>query len=152
VTDVITVAPLNGVPFGSAIQLSCVVTGPTPMPACALSPTSVTPGANSAASTLTITAPAAAAALTPASYRRLSKSLYALWLPLMLGITLVGGSKKLRRAYWVLGGLLVLVVLQVACGGSNNNSGGGTPTNYAVTVTSTSGAIQHTTQVAVTVQ
>jgi FG-GAP-like repeat/Divergent InlB B-repeat domain len=152
VTDVITVAPLNGVPFGSAIQLSCVVTGPTPMPACALSPTSVTPGANSAASTLTITAPAAAAALTPASYRRLSKSLYALWLPLMLGITLVGGSKKLRRAYWVLGGLLVLVVLQVACGGSNNSSGGGTPTNYTVTVTSTSGAIQHTTQVAVTVQ
>jgi YVTN family beta-propeller protein len=149
-TDTITIAPQNG-SFANAIQLSCVVSGPAPMPTCTLSPTSVTPGGNSATSTLTITAPAAAAVLAPAGNRRV-KSLYALWLPLALGITFVGGSKKLRRGYWVLGGLLVLVLLQVACGGSNSSSGGGTPKTYTVTVTGTSGAIQHTAQVTVTVR
>jgi DNA-binding beta-propeller fold protein YncE len=149
-TDTITIAPQNG-SFANAIQLSCVVSGPAPMPTCTLSPTSVTPGGNSATSTLTITAPAATAVLAPAGNRRV-KSLYALWLPLALGITFVGGSKKLRRGYWVLGGLLVLVLLQVACGGSNSSSGGGTPKTYTVTVTGTSGAIQHTAQVTVTVR
>jgi hypothetical protein len=40
----------------------------------------------------------------------------------------------------------------VACGGSNSSSGGGTPKTYTVTVTGTSGAIQHTAQVTVTVR
>ena len=154
VTDAITIAPQNG-SFASAIQLSCAVSGPSPIPICALSAASVTPGANSAASTLTITAPAAAAMLVPSSHRQLGKPLLAIWLPLMFGITVVGSSKKLRRRYWVLCGLLMLMLfLQTACGGSNSSSGGGTPspTNYTVTVTGTSGTIQHTTQVTVTVQ
>jgi len=155
-TDVMTIAGLNG-PFGSAIHLTCAVAGPAPMPTCALAPTSMTPGANSVTSTLTITAPAAAATLAPADQRRLNKSLYALWLPLMFGITVVGGSKKLRRRYWAFCGLLLLLLfLLTACGGGNSSGSNGTgtpqPTNYTVTITSTSGAIQHTTQVTVTVQ
>ena len=154
VTDAIAIAPQNG-SFASAIQLSCAVSGPSPMPTCALSAASVTPGANSVTSTLTITAPAAAAMLVPSGHWQLGKPLLAIWLPLMFGITVVGGSKKLRRRYWVLCGLLMLMFfLQTACGGSNSSSGGGTPspTNYTVTVTGTSGTIQHTTQVTVTVQ
>jgi hypothetical protein len=42
-----------------------------------------------------------------------------------------------------------LLLFQVACGGSHKTTG---PTNYTVTVTAISGAIQHTTQVAVAVQ
>lgn len=148
VTDVVTVAPIN-VLFENAVQLSCSVTGPAPLPSCTLSPPSVTPGTNSATSTLTISAPTTAARLARASRRQL-KALAALWLPLMFGVTLIGGVKKLRRPYWVLGGLLLLALLQAACGG--NSGGGGTPRNYTVTVTGTSGAIQHTAQVAVTVQ
>jgi DNA-binding beta-propeller fold protein YncE len=153
VTDVITIAPLNGVPFGSAIQLSCVVTGPTPMPTCALSPSSVTPGANSAASTLTVTAPTTIAMQIPRGPGRMG-SFYAMSLPLMFGVTLVGRSKNRRCGPWVLGCLLVLLLfLQIACAsGRNNFTTTPPPTNYAVTVTATSGAIQHTTQVAVTVQ
>jgi len=153
-SDVMSIAGING-PFGSAIQLTCaIITGPAPLPTCALSPASVTPGANSATSTLTITAPAAAAVLSPANNRRLSKSVYALWLPLMFGVTVVGGSKKLRRRYWVLCGLLLLfVVLQTACGGGSPSNGiVQQPTNYTVSVTGVSGVITHTTQVTVTVQ
>jgi len=151
-TDGITIAPQNG-SFTSAIQLSCAVSsGPSPMPACALSPASVTPGANSVTATLTITAPTTAAMLAIPDHRRLNNSRYALWLPLLFGITLVGGSRKPRRRYWVLCSLLVLFVsLQVACGGGSSQVVQ-QPTNYTVTVTGVSGAIQHSTQVSVTVQ
>jgi DNA-binding beta-propeller fold protein YncE len=151
-TDVITLAPQNG-PFATAILLTCVVAaGPAPLPTCGLNPTSVTPGANSATSTLTITAATTAAMLNPSGRWPLSKSLFALWLPLTLVMIAVGGSKKLRRQCWVLGGFLLLLLLfQTACAGG----GGGTittPVNYTVTVTAASGSIQHTTPVTVTVQ
>jgi len=154
-TDVITIAGLNG-SFTSAIQLTCAVSGPALLPTCGFSAASVTPGGNSVSSTLTITAPAIAAAMqNPATHRQLGRLLYALWLPFMFGIAVVGGSRRLRCGYWALCSvLLLLLVLQTACGGGNNSNHGGTkgPTNYTVTVTGASGAIQHTTQVAVTVQ
>jgi Divergent InlB B-repeat domain len=154
-TDVMSLAGLNG-PFGNAIQLTCATTGPSPAPTCALSAASVTPGANSSTSTLTITAPAAAAMRLPSSHPQLSKFLYAMWLPLVFGITVVGEAKKIPRRHWILYGFLaVMFISQTACGGGNSSSNSvlhQAPTNYTVTVTGASGAIQHTTQIAVTVQ
>ena len=154
-TDVMTMDGLNG-PFGSAIQLTCSVTGPAPLPTCAFSAASVTPGANSVTSTLTITAPATAAMRLPSRHPQLSALMYAVWLPLVFGITVVGGSKKIPRHHWILYALLaVMLISQMACGGGGSNSSGTVnqgPTNYMVTVTGASGAIQHTTQVTVTVQ
>jgi len=150
-SDTITIAPQNG-PFATAVQLSCTVAGSAPVPTCGLSPASVTPGANSVTSSLTITAPAGAATLLPSSHGRLLNSLDAVGIPLMFAITLVGGSKKQRRWYRALAALLVLfALLPTGCGG---NSGGGTPgpLNFTVTVTGISGTIQRTTQVMVTVQ
>jgi hypothetical protein len=148
-TDVLTLAGLNG-PFASAIQLTCSVAGPAPMPTCALSPTSVTPGANSVTSTLTVTVPAAGAQLRPDG-SQFGKFVYATWLPLIFGIIIVERSKKHRPDRWILGGgALLLLLLQIACGGSSSNAV--PPTNYTVTVTGTSGALQHTAQVSVTVQ
>lgn len=153
-SDTVTIAPQNG-SFGNAIQLTCAVTGPAPMPTCALSPSSVTPGAGSVTSTLTVTAPAATVMQFHPSYLQLSKSLYALGLPLMFGIVVVGRSKTKHRWSFVFCGLLLaLVVLQMACGGSSSSSGSTTsfPRNYAVAVSGASGAIEHTAQVIVTVQ
>jgi uncharacterized repeat protein (TIGR03803 family) len=147
VTDAITIAPQNGA-YESAIQLACTVAGPSPMPTCALSPTSVTPGANAVVSTLTVTAPVSARLALPVGWR--IGPLYALCLPLTLvGMIPVVAAKHRRRRHWAMGGILLLSILQVACGGASQKPG---PTNYTVTVTGTSGAIPHTTQVTVTVQ
>lgn len=161
-TDVITVTPVNG-PWDSAVQLSCAVTGPSPTPTCGFSQSSLTPGANAITSTLTVTAPATAAMSSPASHLQLRRPLFAAWLPLMFGIAFVLGPSKQRCRLWAIcGSLLLLLFFQMACGASNSNSsnvgngnkGNGTPpaTNYTVTVTATSGALQQTTQLAMTIQ
>jgi len=143
-TDVIVIAGLNGM-FGGAVQLSCLVTGPAPTPTCALSPTSVTPGANSANSTLTISA----AAMSTRLAHQAGSPRYALLLLLIFGITLVAAPKKQRRGYCsVCVGLMSFVLLQTACSGGD----GGSPTNYTVAVAGTSDSSQHTTQVTVTIE
>ena len=150
--DVITIAAKNGA-FGSVVQLSCAVTGPAPIPTCALSPVSVTPGSGSSTSTLTIAA-GVLAAFEPSKQPHSSGLLYAFCLPLTtLGITLIVGAKRERRR-WVPSGLLVSIVLfLVACGSvASNNGGKQNSTNYTVTVTGASGTIQHATQIVVTVQ
>jgi uncharacterized repeat protein (TIGR03803 family) len=151
-TDVITIAPLNGT-LANPIQLTCGVAGPSPMPTCSLTAASVTLGAKVATATLTIAAPTASATQTPSPSQTMQPGTfaYAVWLPLAFFLAAVRRSKKTRCGYWALGGALVLLlVLQSACGGT-----GGTPTsqtNYTVTVTATSGAIQHTTQVEITLR
>lgn len=161
VTDVVTVTPVGGASFENAIQLSCAVATEflsqiTTMPTCALSPSSVTPGANSATSTLTIIAPAASAMLQP-TIRGQLKFLFATCLPfpgiVLFGIGLISRKQRHRSCnLWLLtGSLLALFAVVAGCGGSSNGLQP-PPQNYTVTVTGTSGAIQHTTQVIVTVQ
>ena len=147
-TDVITLAPLNG-SFASAIQLTCMVAGPAPVPSCGLTPTSVTPGVTSVNSTLTVTA-ASTAAQSRLSGSQLRRLAYVVWFPLMFGLVMMGRSNRNRRAPGILCGLLLLLFLHTACvSGSGGKQGS---TNYTVTVTGTSGAVQHTTQVTVTAQ
>jgi uncharacterized repeat protein (TIGR03803 family) len=148
-SDVITIAPQDGA-FPDPIQLSCSVAGPPPAPACSLATASVTLGAKSATATLMITAPTAFAMLTPTSLPTQPGAFpFAAWLSLLLVLAVVEGSNKRRRRCWALGGsLLLLIVLQSACGGGSTTN----QTNYAVTVTATSGALQHSTQVEVSLQ
>jgi hypothetical protein len=85
------------------------------------------------------------------------KSLYAAWLPLpgivLFGIGLISRKQRdRRRNLWLLSGsLIILFAMLAGCGGSSNGLRP-PPQNYTVTVTGASGAIQHTTQVTVTVQ
>jgi hypothetical protein len=156
-TDLITIAPLNG-SFTNAIQLSCAVTGSTPLATCALSSNSVTPGANSATSTLTVTTPSQSAKLIMPGDVRSAGLLYAALLPIPLALMGLGlltsdKAKNRTRKVWLLCGLFIgFVALQAGCGGGPINCGLCALKNYTVTVTATSGAIQHTTQVTVTVQ
>jgi YVTN family beta-propeller protein len=155
VTDVITIASQNG-SFGSAIQLACTVSGSTPTATCALSPNSIPPGANSPKSTLTVTAPTQSAELIPSDKAQFSRPLHAVFLPFslaLIGLGLADGkSRNGRRSLRLLCTLLLaFVALQGGCGGGINPP---PPPllNYTVTVTATSGAIQHSTQVTVAVQ
>ena len=156
-TSVITVTAKNG--FASAVQLSCSVSGAAPMPTCAFSPTSVTPaGASPVTSTLTIAVPTATAMALPNSPSPFGKFLYATaWIPMLFGITLVGGLRKKGLHNWALGSLLALLLFSLAACGSVTSSNHTPQTkSYVVTVVansaSSSGSIQHTTQVTVTAQ
>src|SRR5262249_2312748 len=127
---------------------------------CALSPTSVTPGANAATTTLTISANA-----SQASVKAQHHLVLAMWLPLF-GITLIGvGNSRARK---MLLGLVVIAALAacVACSGGLTSSDAAkpptttpetpvppaTPHSYTMTVTATSGSTQHSVTVPFTVQ
>lgn len=156
VADVIFIVPLVGSSFGDAIQFSCTVSGPTPMPTCAFSPSSLTTGASQGSSTLTITAPGVAAALTSPTEAWRWGSLYAVVLPLtgllLIGFGMTAGDSKPRRhQLWLLCSLFIMfVAFQAGCGG-RSSSQQVQPQNYIVTVTATAGTLQHTEQVTVTV-
>jgi len=134
--------------FSGVVQLSCNVTGPARRPTCSLSPATIPPGANSPTSMLTVNASGLSAALAPQSFER-AGGLYAAWLPLgLLGCILTAGFDKKRRRLWLLVLVMVATVLPAACGGG---SGPPPSQNYTVTVAATSGAIQHSTTINVTV-
>jgi apolipoprotein N-acyltransferase len=77
--------------------------------------------------------------------------IYAMWVPFAtIAMISIVATKKERRRRWIPCAFLVVLLLLAACGGSNVTQHGSK--NYTVTVKGTSGAIQHTTQVTVTVQ
>jgi hypothetical protein len=94
--------------------------------------------------------------LQPSSRAQLN-FFYAAWLPLpgivLFGIGLISRKQRERsRNQWLLtGSSVVLFAVVVGCRGGNSSQQS-QPQNYTVTVTATSGAIQHTAQVTVTVQ
>jgi len=154
VTDVLTFAAANS--FLSTIQLSCQVTGPAPAPTCSLSPASLTAGAGSSFSTLTISVPGASAGLlSPRS--RLPQPLYALALPFaFVGLGFRRKSINPRHKRWLLGiSLATAAVLCTACGGGGGNSDTQSvhhATSYTVLVTAASDTLTKTTQISMNVQ
>jgi len=146
VSDVLTFPAQGG--FSGAIAVACSITGPPPMPTCGISPASVAPGTNA---TLTVNAAALSASLTAPWFGQ-GVRLHAAWLPIgLLGCVLATGFDKKRRRMWVLCILMLVTTIQLAaCGGG----GGDRPLTqtYNVIVTGSSGAIQHSTAISVTVQ
>jgi len=147
VSDVLTFPAQGG--FSGTIALTCSVAGPTPMPTCGISPQSVTPGSSA---TLTVNAAALAAALTPPPFEW-TGSFYAAWLPLgLMGCVLATGFDRKRRGHWMLCLLIMFAAILPAACGSSNSVPPQVAQSYTVTVRATSGAIQHSTNVMVTMQ
>ena len=137
--------------FSANITLACSVSGPSPMPTCALSPASVAAGGSS---TLTISAASLSALATEAPEPQGPRTgpgtgVYAAWLPLsLLGLIFAGRRQKGRRGRWMLSFVFAVVAwIAAACGGT---SGPPPPQNYTVTVTATSGTTQHQGSINVT--
>ena len=157
-TDVLTFTSQGG--FSSDIAVACSVSGPAPLPSCAVSPATVTPGANPVTATLTLNASALSAGLLPSSKGFSRWPLYAAWLPLpgiaLIGLGAASGKSRRRRLAWLAcSSILVFftIALQAACGGGGSSgSTGSAPQSFAVTVTSTSGAISKSTQIQLTVK
>ena len=147
-SDVLTFPAQGG--FSGSIALRCAVTtGPAPMPTCGISPASLKPGD---IATLTINAPALAAAVTPPLPFGTVSRLYASLLPLgLMGCVLATAFDSKRRSLCTLCLLLLVATfLPAACGGGSSQTSP-PPQNYTVTVTANSVALQHSTTISVTV-
>lgn len=143
-TDVLSFPALGG--FSGAIALTCSVTGLIPMPKCGVSPASVNPGTSS---TLTVDASRLSAALAPESLRQIT-GVYAITLPTAV-MALLFSDRRRRKNWrmWLFGFSVFAVCIGLAaCGGSSSPP---SPQTFMVTVNATSGTLQHSTTINVTV-
>ena len=154
-TDALTLTGQNG--FSGQVNLSCSVSGPAPLATCGVSPSSLTLGATGT-STLTITAPTSLPVFARPLTRGGSQLAAVAAVMPVAGLLLGGvglasrGSRKRRAGLWVLNAsLFMLFTVLAGCGGGSPPP---PPQNYTVTVTaaSASGLVQHSTNVALTVQ
>lgn len=146
--------------FTGTVSFSCTA-GVPPAAACSFNPPSVTPGGGTATTTLTVTTtPRSSAASQPPSEIMLA------WLLLPLALIFATGVKHPQQWRWLTGAVLLLALTSalVACGGGGSAAPSaprpappppqvGTPAgSYSITVTGTSGAVQRSTTVTLTVQ
>lgn len=150
VTDTLTVTSFNG--FSSWLQLSCQVTGPTPLPACSVSPNDVTTGMTPATVTLTLAPSSSAVLISPMEKMHLQAP-YAFALPLAF-VGFCFRRRSLGSKRWLMIALLgVVSVLYAACGqGSANTQSVRDPKSYTVQVTTASAALTKNLQISLTVQ
>jgi len=153
----VTVASVEGT-FSNAVKLSCG--GAPAKTTCSLSTTSVTPGSSSAVVTVTVNTTANAAELAMSRPGE-SHSIYALWMQLpgfgLVGLTLIGTNRRAKR-FAVLIKLFLLVgalLFMSACAGGTGiapQHQGTTPGTYTINVSGTSGPLQHSVPLTLTVQ
>jgi len=128
-----------------------------PASTCSFSPTSVTPGSNSATATLKIATTGTSAAMALPAQNQFQ---LAVWLPLQgfgfFGIVLLS-SKRWKKNVMTLFALAFLagtLLLMPACAGGTGIAPQTvtTPGTYTVTVTGTSSTLQHSLPLTLTVQ
>ena len=156
----LTINPKFGA-FGSAISLSCL--NLPALTACSFSPNSLTPGAASATSKLTITTTAGSVASSSLSLPQpfdLGHGRLALGLlfPLLFLVVLLKRRKlstsKVGLAYGLAIALSFLLLMQNGCNSGNAQppaKPGTPPGAYSITVTGSSGNLQHQITVTLTV-
>jgi len=137
--------------FDEAVTVACgsLPSGVT----CSIANNSVTPGAQGATATVTLTASASA------GLRNSHAPIFAFWLGGLpvLGLILAGNRNRRKGSTLVLLLIaLVLIVGMVACGGGGGGSSLTPPppssTTTTVTVTGTAGALQHSSAATVVIQ
>ena len=139
----VTLTPQNG--FNSTVNFAC--SGLPSGASCAFNPPTLTPSAASATTTLSITGETLALNLGPGPFIPGALIVSSLCL---LGWNIRGGVRSvclIAIAFIALGGI-------AACGGGNSGGGGGgtTPVTSTIVVTATSGSIQQTATISLTVE
>jgi len=145
----LNVSSVGGV-FSNPVTLSC--SGAPASGACSLSSATVTPGANGTSVTLTVSTTAKSAATVDQN-----RPVFAFWMQLpgfgIFGFLVVGSKLKGKRFVQAAGVLLVgVLLLMTACAGGTGVVSQTKPVTYTINVTATSGTLQHTLPVTLTVQ
>jgi Bacterial Ig-like domain (group 3) len=154
-TTTVSVTPAGG--FAQPVSFAC--SGLPSEATCTFAPATVTPGASAVSTTLTITTTAAQPAVQSRIYRSGVAGLLALG-----SLLLFAAPETKRAARWGRWVVLVMALTLggglISCGGGGSSGGGGTtPANpgtpagtTTVTVTATSGSLNQTASLKMTVQ
>lgn len=156
-TYTVTATPQNG--FASAISLSC--TGLPAGASCAFQPPTITPAGEPVSSQLAIST-----AITAAFIRREMLHFAFVCLTLLPIMGLVCGQSRGSKRGWLFSvgmvATLLTAGLTISCGGTGQKLvtsnpppagvGGVAPGTYTITVVATSGLLQHSTTVSLTIQ
>ena len=144
-TTSISITPQNT--FNSAVSFAC--SGLPAGASCTFSPDTVTPSGGSTSTTLTIATSAANAAL-----RRNQRPLVPIAALACAFLWLSFGKRRHLRTIVLLAVSMSGLSLLSACGGGDSGSGGGGgshPVTSTITVAATSGSLQHTATISLTV-
>ena len=150
VSEVLNFSSQGG--FNASIVLACSVSGVAPAPTCNISPNSVPSGSTA---TLTVDASGVSATTLPKVRVRipdLSPNIYPVCLTLtaLAFLLAILVHPRRLRSLVLAAAMLILGIFPAACGGGSSVSPPRIK-NYSVTVTATSGAIQHSALITVTV-